>query len=169
MKNRCTTYACILLIMIMPLSSTIAQATNQDLSPNRPAQYFLGDSNELLVPVNIWGFVEKPGQYMVPHNTDLISLMSYAGGPKEGAKISSVKIVRSDAQRGNRVFNINVKEYLDSGNPQLIPILRPGDTVIVKGSTFNWIQKFLSFLSSLVVFAQIVYFIAIANDYSNRD
>lgn len=44
--------------------------------------------------VNIWGFVRKPGQYMVPTDTDLISLMSFAGGPVEQAKIKSIKIVR---------------------------------------------------------------------------
>ena len=64
--------------------------------PHRGAQYFLGAADELLMRVNIWGFVRKPGQYMVPTDTDLISLMSFAGGPAEQAKIKSIKIVRTN-------------------------------------------------------------------------
>lgn len=63
-------------------------------TPYRGAQYFLGDQDELLMRVNIWGFVRKPGQYMVPTDTDLISLISFAGGPVEQAKVKAIKIVR---------------------------------------------------------------------------
>ena len=61
----------------------------------RGAQYFLGEQDELLIKVNIWGFVRKPGQYMVPKDTDLISLISFAGGPLEQAKIKRVRIIRA--------------------------------------------------------------------------
>ncbi|MCG3156591.1 MAG: hypothetical protein DKINENOH_03215 [bacterium] len=64
-------------------------------TPYRGAQYYLGDTDELLMKVNIWGFVRKPGQYMVPTDTDLIALMSFAGGPIEEAKIKSIRIVRA--------------------------------------------------------------------------
>lgn len=65
-------------------------------TPYRGAQYFLGEQDELLMRVNIWGFVRKPGQYMVPTDTDLISLISFAGGPVEQAKVKAVKIVRAN-------------------------------------------------------------------------
>jgi hypothetical protein len=64
---------------------------------NRGAQYYLGQTDELLIKVNIWGFVQKPGQYMVPKDTDLISLISFAGGPLEQAKMKSVKVIRAAA------------------------------------------------------------------------
>lgn len=136
---------------------------------NRAAQYYLGAEDELLVPVNIWGFVRNPGQYMVPNNTELISLLSFAGGPTESAKISSIRIVRSDPKFGNKVWKVDVKKYLETGDERIIPILKPGDTVIVKGSTFHWISKFFEFISRLTVFAQIFYFIAIAQEYLKKD
>jgi len=145
-----------------------AQENVQFPTRNRAAQYYLGTENELLVPINIWGFVEKPGQYMVPNNTDLISLISFAGGPTENAKISSVRIVRSDPSQGNVVFKINVKKYLDTADERLVPILKPGDTIIVKGTTFHWISRFFEFLSRLSILAQIVYFIALAQEYLTR-
>ncbi len=129
---------------------------------SRAAQYFLGTEAELLVPVNIWGFVQRPGQYMVPTNTDLIALLSYAGGPTEAAKVSDIKIIRSDMTHGNKVIQVNVKKYLDTADYRLIPELRPQDTIIVKGTTFHWIGKVFEFLGRLSIFAQIYYFIVIA-------
>ena len=53
----------------------------EEKSYPRGAQYFLGTDDQLLIKVNVWGFVAKPGQYLVPSGTDLISLISFAGGP----------------------------------------------------------------------------------------
>lgn len=145
-----------------------AQTSAAQTNRNRAAQYYLGSEDELLVPVNVWGFVERPGQYMVPNNTDLISLLSFAGGPKENARISSVRIVRSDTRLGNIVWNINVKKYLNTADEQMIPMLRPGDTVIVKGTTLHWVMRFFSFIGQLAVFAQIFYLVAIGQEYLNK-
>lgn len=93
---------CLLMPTILSFlaSPSFAQDDEEDAKPLGPtpyrgAQYFLGEKDELLMRVNIWGFVRKPGQYMVPTDTDLISLMSFAGGPVEEAKIKSIKIVRA--------------------------------------------------------------------------
>lgn len=76
-------------------------------TPYRGAQYFLGSEDELLMRVNIWGFVRKPGQYMVPSDTDLISLISFAGGPVEQAKIKAIKVIRND----NTALNTTTMEH----------------------------------------------------------
>lgn len=149
---------------LIPDFLVLAQERVQYPTRSQAAQYYLGTADEIVVPINIWGFVQKPGQYMVPNNTNLVSLLSYAGGPIEGAKISKIKIVRNDPNTSNPVFIVNVRKYLDTGDFRLIPTLKPGDTIVVKGTTFNWIQKFFSFLASFAVFAQIVYFVAIAQE-----
>ena len=130
---------------------------------DRGALYVLGAEDELLIPVNVWGFVQRPGQYWVPNNTDLMSLLSFAGGPAESGKISKIRVVRKDA--GIKPFNVNIAKYLDTGDSSLIPMLKPGDTVVVKGTTFYWVSKFFEFVSRLSVLAQIVYFIALSNQY----
>lgn len=161
-------------------------------TPYRGAQYFLGEGDELLMRVNIWGFVRKPGQYMVPTDTDLISLMSFAGGPIEQAKIKRIKIVRSTAGeertsgfeggganhsrpavassangeakgRGQRVLQVNVKEYLATGKSELIPPLLPGDTIIVEGTALNTINKILDFASKVAVIGQVYFWISVAD------
>ena len=136
---------------------------------NRAAQYYLGYEDELLIPVNVWGFVQKPGQYMVPNNTDLISLLSFAGGPSENAKISNIRIIRNDQKLGNIVYKVNVKKFIESGDERLIPMLKPGDTIIVKGTTFHWITKFFEFVSRIAVLVNIYYLISLAQWYGDRE
>ncbi len=165
-------------------------------TPYRGAQYFLGEEDELLMRVNIWGFVRKPGQYMVPTDTDLISLISFAGGPVEQAKVKAIKIVRTfeaatpttntqvlasgSAPQNNsatgtnlaekkkaeasRVLQVDVKQYLKSGDRNLIPALQPGDTIVVEGSAFNTVNKVLDFASKIAVLGQIYFWVSVAND-----
>ncbi|MBN1996282.1 hypothetical protein JW935_01935 [candidate division KSB1 bacterium] len=127
---------------------------------NRAAQYFLGGASreQVLMAVNVWGFVVKPGQYMVPYNTDLISLLSYAGGPREEAKIKSIKIVRVSEKEGRKVINVDVNEFLKTAKTD-IPVLLPGDTVVVSGTTFYFIRQLFDFTWRVATVLQ-VYFLA---------
>jgi polysaccharide export outer membrane protein len=143
-----------------------SQNNSQSYSPDRAAQYYLGTSNELLIPINIWGYVQKPGQYMVPDNTDLVALLSFAGGPTENAKLNFIRIIRNDPKIGNVVYKIDVKRYIETADDRLIPNLRPGDTVIVNGTAFHWVSQFFDFVARLSTFVQIYYLIAIAQSYN---
>jgi hypothetical protein len=150
-------------------SQLIGQEGSIQPMRNKAAQYYLGYEDELLIPVNVWGFVQKPGQYMVPDNTHLISLISYAGGPTENAKISNIRIIRNDPRQGGLVYKINVKKYIDTGDERLIPVLKPGDTIIVKGTTFHWIERFFEFVSRLAVLLNIYYLLQISQYYHDRE
>lgn len=184
------------LFLLIP-SFAAAQDEDDQRDSNRGAQYFLGAQDELLIRVNIWGFVRKPGQYMVPKNTDLISLISFAGGPLEQAKIKKVKIIRavesnpvspssnnrfnqdelllaSPALRGNanlntlsspaqQVIKVDIKKYIETGQQGLIPELRPGDTIVVPGSTLHFLGKALDFASKFAVIAQIYFWVNVAD------
>jgi hypothetical protein len=77
------------------LVSAQDEGEQPDLGRSRAAQYYLGDQDELLIKVNIWGLVRRPGQYMVPKDTDLISLISFAGGPLDQARMKKIKVIRS--------------------------------------------------------------------------
>jgi hypothetical protein len=153
-------------LLLLPLTAVFSQKTPiQNFSVDRAAQYYLGSSDELLIPVNVWGFVQKPGQYMVPDNTDLIALLSFAGGPIENARMNHIRIIRNDPKTGNVVYSIDVKRFIETADERLIPNLRPGDTVIVDGTTFHWINRFFEFVSRLAIIAQIYYLIAISETY----
>ncbi len=149
----------IFVLLFIMIGLNLYAQMDSGISTGGAAQYYLGAEDELLVPINIWGFVLKPGQYMVPNNTDLVSLLSYAGGPNESAKITNIQIVRSDQNTGNMVLKINVKKYLDTADPRLIPTLKPGDTIIVKATTYYWISRFFEFVSRFSAFAMMYYYI----------
>ncbi|MBN2356727.1 SLBB domain-containing protein [candidate division KSB1 bacterium] len=121
----------------------------------RPAQYFLGSQDQVLMAVNVWGFVHRPGQYMVPYDTDLISLISFAGGPKEEAKIKNIKVVRAAKSDNPQVIEVDVKKFLSTGQLTDIPVLKPGDTVVVSGSSFHFISRFFDFTIRIAALVQI--------------
>jgi len=159
----------LLAVLVSGLAGTAQSQTQRaDITQDRAAQYYLGSKDELLIPVNIWGFVMKPGQYLVPNNTDLISLLSFAGGPTENAKLSNVRIIRTDSKLGSRIYKVDVKAYVETGDERLIPPMKPGDTVIVKGTTYHWISRVFEFVTRLAVFAQIYYFIVLGESYSKK-
>jgi hypothetical protein len=156
------------LLLVLPAVVVFAQKSPQNFSVDRAAQYYLGTSDELLIPINVWGFVQKPGQYMVPDNTDLVALLSFAGGPAENARLSHIRIIRNDPKTGNVVYKIDVKRFIETADERLIPNLRPGDTIIVDGTTFHWVNRFFEFVSRLAIIAQIYYLIAISESYKKR-
>jgi len=125
----------------------------------RGAQYYISRKetlDELLIRVNVWGYVAKPGQYLVPDNTDLISLLSYAGGPTEDARIDAVRLIRM--VEGKRyVMEVDLRKFLEEGGSGEVPVLMPGDTVIVPGNFYRLISRVVHIVSQLAIVANVYY------------
>ena len=129
----------------------------------RRSQYHmrLGTEDELQFYVHIWGQVNKPGLYLVSDGTDVVALVSLAGGPTEGAQLNKVSLVRS-APGTKRAIAVDLREFTRSGDSSKIPVLEPGDTVVVP-STF-W-QRFIRFGTVLSVAALVANVVV----YATRD
>lgn len=125
------------------------------------SQYYLGETNELLIRVNIWGRVLRPGQYFIPSTTDLITLISVAGGPESRSRLDNVRIVRN-REKGPEVIIVNIKKYLKTGDKTLIPSLEPEDTIILSGSTWQLIADVATVLSQVSVVATVYYWFFVA-------
>jgi hypothetical protein len=119
----------------------------------------LAGVEQLKIKAYIWGQVRNPGLYIIPDNTDLLTLISSAGGPTENAKLTKIRIVRSSAE-GEEIIMVNLKDYTKTGNHELIPILQPGDTVIVPGTTFYAISKVAEWLADVVIIFSVYNLIA---------
>ena len=156
----------ILIIIIVGMAlSLIAQTEGSGVSGFNPGAVYqysgsLTGTEQLKIRTYIWGQVRNPGLYIVPDDTDLLTLISSAGGPTENAKLSKVRIIRSTIE-GEKVINIDMKEYLATGQAELIPILKPGDTVIVSGSTYYAFTKAVNWLSQIAVILSV--YVAINN------
>ena len=105
---------------------------------------------EILIDVQIWGQVMRPGMYKVPVSTDVVGLISFAGGPNDYAAMGRVKLVRGGVPKG-ATFKLNLDRYVGSGNRGQIPMLEAGDVVIVPTTYAHSISLFSGFLAQLAV------------------
>ncbi|NOZ62510.1 MAG: hypothetical protein GXO74_12625 [Calditrichaeota bacterium] len=143
----------------------VHSSLSQEQKYPRGAQYYLGTDDQLLIKVNVWGFVAKPGQYLVPSGTDLVSLISFAGGPIEGAKLSKIKIIRpphnqTDNNNKNKsVIIVDVKKFMKNGDISVIPVLKPDDTIVISGTKWYHISKALEVITKVGYLVQIYAFI----------
>jgi hypothetical protein len=152
----------ILLLSLLAIPSVWAEEPSVPASPesqpitylqvNPAYQYFMapGTDNQLLMKINIWGEVERPGVLEVPDRTDLLSALSLAGGPKEGAKLTKVKVIRG-FNGEKRSWEVNLKQAVNKGEMDRIPMLQPGDTVIVPKGGFRIFSKFLTVAYNVAV------------------
>ena len=159
---RRTIFIVIIMGMALGLLAQTESSGVPSFNPGAVYQYSgsLTGTEQLKIRTYIWGQVRNPGLYIVPDDTDLLTLISSAGGPTENAKLSKIRIIRSTTD-GEKVINVDMKEYLETGQTGLIPILKPGDTVIVSGSTYYAFTKAVNWLSQIAVILSV--YVAINN------
>jgi hypothetical protein len=115
----------------------------------------LGTEDELQFDVYVWGQVNKPGLYAIADGTDLISLISLAGGPTDDAKLTRVTVVPGRGE-ARAPITIDLEEFLESGKRQDIPLLRPGDTVVVPAKLTHSLFRFTGVLSVAALIANVI-------------
>ncbi|RJP81447.1 MAG: hypothetical protein C4524_01800 [Candidatus Zixiibacteriota bacterium] len=158
------------IILTLTLLLAVLPAAAEDGAPvvlpghiERGAQYYIGDENQLMMKVNVWGRVERPGQYFVPSDTDLITLVSVAGGPADKSRIDNVRVVRVGPSGAEEVIEVNIKKYLKTGDREIIPDLKPDDTIIVSGSMFHIFSSIVQVVSQLAIVANVYYLASLAS------
>lgn len=129
------------MIMIVFLS-VMGMAYAQDVSGFR--------NNEFAYTVKVWGEVVRPGVCEVPINYDMLGILSMVGGPLNSAKLSSVKVIRSQKLDEDEpiVVYVDLDRYIETGDESLIPEIRDGDIIMVPpkfGKDF--IKNFASILA----------------------
>ena len=153
----------LLLLPILAFSQSYDRPTKSTRAGdqrNASRYIFSPGADALLMSVQVWGEVRQPGVYEVPIGIDLITLLSSAGGPTNSAKLKQVKIISQDGEEGETlVKTVDVKEYLHSGDIDLIPEMKPGDTIVVPVrasqiimTTLSWTQQIVYILSLYALF-----------------
>jgi polysaccharide export outer membrane protein len=97
--------------------------------------------------LNIYGYVNAPGQYQVYDSTDIFSAIGLAGGLKKFKKVRIITIIRADRS----VEEIKVSDYFGNDlSEKPIPFVNVGDTIYVREPReVNWSK--LSFFTTLAV------------------
>jgi hypothetical protein len=141
---------------IAGVSLARAEDDSQNQNLQTASQYYLerGTESKLMMKVNVWGAVQEPGSQYVPDGTDLISVLSAAGGPVEGAKLGKVRLVRNfNGEKRNTL--INLSRCLKNGEIGTLPEIKPGDTIIIPKSKVSF-GKVLGVVYHVAVIASVV-------------
>lgn len=142
---------------------SFAQLSESGLAPttlpnaSTASYYYIAKPGELTMQVNVWGFVRNPGRYEVPSSTDLIQLLSLAGGPSVGADLDDVKVtrfVRSDTVVSRSEYRVNLKELYKVDQGKLV--IYPGDTVFLDHSSWLTIRDMFSVITTAAIITSAV-------------
>ncbi|MGA9407853.1 MAG: hypothetical protein WBW71_12045 [Bacteroidota bacterium] len=109
---------------------------------SRPGYFFYAKPYEVTMTVNLWGEIPQQGVYVVPTNTDIIQLLSYAGGPRDRSNLDDVLIYRASGKKDQKLRilkTINVRDILE-GRSDPVP-LAPGDMIVVKRLPESWTME----------------------------
>jgi len=102
--------------------------------------------------INVWGNIKNPGRYEVSIATDLVQLVSYAGGPTEDAKLDEVKITRfikTESGVSRAQFLVNLDDLYRVNESSLV--LQPGDTIFLDRTNWSSIRDVLSIVTTVAV------------------
>jgi protein involved in polysaccharide export with SLBB domain len=148
-------YGIVLLMLAGWLSDSFSQdyrLNQQYQSGDRPAQYILGTNDVLLISINLWGHVQRPGIYSIPSSFGLLDLLSSAGGPLKTARLNDVRLIRKNQE----VIKVNIKEFMKTGNKDLLVPLQPGDLVIVSGSAFDMFAQIVAVARDIAIILNLI-------------
>ena len=140
-----TTRSCIPVLFALSLALSFVAA------PVKAGEdYEIGPGSKLEFKVNIWGQVKAPGKYNVEDGTNLLELISSAGGPTDYANLKRVRVTRTSGQE-EKVIRYDLHEFLKNpGGTEMIDLM-PNDTVYIpKNSKAAW-REFIKFLSEVAL------------------
>lgn len=83
------------------------------------------------ITVSVIGEVANPGAYQISARSNLLDVLTLAGGPTSDADLERAMVVRSKKSEGERRLRIDLEEVMTEGNLDLLPAMLPGDTVFV--------------------------------------
>lgn len=152
----------ILIVSLLAPVQALAQSTG----------YLLPQEQGLEMMVHIMGEVQKPGEYRVPDRTDVLELVSKAGGPTEFSSLGSVSIrrvmqVQGTSPRSSRetretretresritILNVDLRKAWSREDNVPPPRLLPGDVVVVSRNSWFGYKRMATIVRDLAVVA----------------
>ena len=102
-------------------------------------KYLTDEKGNIMMYVNIWGHVGTPGHVLVYEGIDMATLLSYVGGPINGANLKNIKLFReSPDDDGQIVYNLNFNHFIERGDRSDFIKIKPNDTIIIPQTNFSY-------------------------------
>ncbi len=128
----------------------------------RSVNYYYAKPGDITITVSIWGFVQRPGLYEIASSTDLINLISLAGGPNTYAKLNDVEVVRTtkrdDGTYARHKFKVDLSKLVQLKDDQIQ--LKPGDVIYVNHTSWYTVKEAFSVASSVGILMTSIYYLS---------
>lgn len=85
-----------------------------------------GDAGEDGEAVKVFGEVHRPGTFGYKDDASVMDLIMRAGGVTRYAGIEQIRVIHN-----GQPYPFNMREYLDTGNPALMPEIHQGDVIFI--------------------------------------
>ena len=154
-------YFLIIILSDLIFTQNIKESNNR--SPNyqiSSEQYVTDASGNIRMNVNVWGHVNQPGSHLVFEGIDIVTLFSSVGGPKIGANLKKIKIIREvEDISGQITYVIDFNNFLKSGDRSNFIKIKPNDTIFIPQKLSNIVMTqvgaFNTVLSLLSLYLQV--------------
>jgi hypothetical protein len=121
---------------------------SRDMIKNSGAVFYTPSKNKILVPVHLWGHLNRPGLHYIPSETTFIKAISSSGGPLPNAKLEDISLSRSVNGKVEK-YNFDLS---DGGNEKAQTfVVQPGDVIFVKQDRFFENRLYYTSLVSIAV------------------
>jgi SLBB domain len=119
----------------------------------RGALYDYSNPDAINIKVHVWGYVQFPGQYIIPSTSTIDDLLSLAGGPTQDAGLEDLRIFRRTSDSDQTMIKFDYNDLL--WNERLtkkinIPDLEAGDILLIPGSPRFFLKDYLGITLSIV-------------------
>ncbi len=111
------------------------------------------DPSAVNIKVQLWGYVEFPGFYIIPSGFSINELISLAGGPTQDALINDIRVVklREGAKTVMVKYDYNDMMWEENINTQINYVrLDAGDIVVVPGEPRYFVRQDIAFYLGIV-------------------
>lgn len=134
--------------------------------PPRAAEYIYRSSQkESLIGVQLLGAVQKPGLYYIPPNTDILKLLTLAGGI-EDANLSEVIVRKIDPSQSG-VYELDMNKFMRSSADSK-PFKLTQDDLIFIPKKEPWISNDVSRTITLVSLVTSIVLTAVLIDKNSK-
>lgn len=90
--------------------------------------------------IYVFGQVNAPGRYRFTDEMHFLDILSAADGPTGQADIHNIRVTHRDKSYA-RVSKLNLSMYFETGDENLLPKVKRGDTIYIPEKDRNWLER----------------------------
>ena len=109
--------------------------------------------------VRVLGAIGAPGRYIFNDEMTILDLLAQAGGPTASAYNGAIVVVNLSCCR-DQARTFDLEKFAETGDVNLLPVVRPGDTIYVPDISQSPVRQFMDGLTDITRIVSFVLLIA---------